>query len=63
MCRHTPLVPGINGFLHKLNAILCVNEITAFSQISANDVLKNIFKDEQSLDESNNEMAKISMVI
>ena len=58
MCRHTPLVPGINGFLHKPNAILRVNEITAFSQISANDVPKNIFKDEQSLDESNNENGK-----
>ena len=49
------MVAGIKASFTQTIVILRVNDIMAFSQISVEDVLENIFEDEQSLDDSDSE--------
>ena len=52
------MVAGIKASFVQKIVILYVNDIMAFSRISVEDVLENIFEDEQSLDDRDSEDGK-----
>ena len=54
-CGHTPLVSRIKVTFAQNIGIMHINDIMAYSQLSGDDVLTNIFGDEESLDDSDSE--------
>ena len=58
VCRHTPLVAVIKASFVQTIVILHANGVMAFPQILAEDVLQNVFEDEQSLDNSDSKNGK-----